>query len=122
MQWKITSLADLNAAFTEIYRIDAGTTAEGASLRLHVGEFAQDLCGPLTAVYTVESKEVTSLVGSADVSDELFGDSGCTIGPPSGDETCESRAGCVRKHLQQMPVDGLLDSPQLKRLKTLKIH
>lgn len=122
MAWKITEFADLNAAFTETHRIDAGTTADGASVRLHVGDFAQDLCGPLTTVYTVESKEVTSYVDAADLNHALFDGSGCTIDTPTGGETCDDRARCMRKHLQELPLDGLLDTPKLRRLMTLRIH
>lgn len=122
LEWKITQFADLNAAFTEIYRIEAGTTADGAAIHLHVGEFAQDGCGPLTTVYTVESKQITSFVGHADVGYELYGTSGCTIGTPTGDDTCESRASCVQKHLQQLSTNGLLESAQLRRLRTLRVH
>lgn len=122
MERKITGFAERDAAFTEIYRIDAGQTADGAAIRVHVGEFAQDFCGPLTTVYTIESPEVTSFVDPTDVNQALYGGSGCTIDIPSGAQTCESRANCIRKHLQQSKVDGLLDSPQIKRLRTLHIH
>lgn len=119
---KITVFADLNAAFTEIFKVKVGTTDHGATIQLHVGEFAQDYCGPLTAVYTVTSDEVSSLIDLEDGGYGLYGRSGCTIGAPAGGETCESRAHCVRSHLQGMSFDALLDASRLKQLKTLRIH
>lgn len=57
----IFRLADLNAAFSTAVSIDLPKSGAWESIRLHIGDFAQDYCGPLSTVVSFRSPRVFAI-------------------------------------------------------------
>lgn len=57
----ISRLADLDAAFSAAVSIDLPKSGTWEAIRLHIGDFAQDYCGPLSAVVSFRSPRVFAI-------------------------------------------------------------
>jgi hypothetical protein len=123
LQYRIELLADLNSGFTEYFAMDFPATGSGAVLRLHVGDFAQDNCGPVVAVYSLQTpKTISMTVGDAEILQQLFQGAHCTLDIPTGPETCATRSKCLTDFLRSNPPDVGIRSPTLTHLLPLEIQ
>lgn len=54
----ITSISNLDAAFTKAVTLDMPTQGHWTEIRVHVGDFAQDYCGDVSAIYSFRNKKI----------------------------------------------------------------
>lgn len=57
----ITSASDGGAAFTRAITLDMPTQGQWQQIRVHVGDFAQDYCGDVSAVYSFRDEKIFAI-------------------------------------------------------------
>lgn len=119
----VTVLADLDAGFTEAYAADLPAPRPGVQLRMHVGDFAQDYCGEVELVYTMQTDSVMALLqGDSKAQADLLADAPCEMERNDDVDFCEKRAQCLNAYLTKKLKDAPFDSPVLRGFGALRIQ
>lgn len=120
---KITALADLDAAFSEAYSMPLPSPQPGVTLRLHVGDFAQDYCGEVDLVYTMQTESVMALLmGDQKTQTAMLADAPCVMERDDTENFCEQRTQCLNSYLAKKLKDEPLDSPVLRAFSELRLQ
>ncbi len=132
---KIVTLADTNAAFSDIFQHEFGASAHWQSITAHVGEFSQDNCGDITIVYTLENSAVTAVFIDNLKVESILSDSQCPLNPEQlldkdkPVETglifglfCQERARCLQNYFANPDNKKKLQSEWLNVVRDLRIE
>ncbi len=134
---KIVTLADTNAAFSDIFQHEFGSSAHWQSITAHVGEFSQDNCGDITIVYTLENSAVTAVFIDNLKVESILSDSQCPLNPEQlldKDENkpdeiglifgrfCRERASCLQNYFVNPDNKKKLQSEWLNVVRDLRVE
>ena len=132
--------ADQNAGFSEIFQLDLGSFKHWKSIKVHVGEFAQDYCGEnIDIVYTLDSNTVTALFFDNSNRDLILSKAHCphfpdylndgTETPPAGIDIseafshfCSERSSCIQEYFKKQANRKKLQSSFINVARELKIE
>jgi len=108
---RITHAANHGAGFSEAFRKDIVLPDSDAVVALHVGDFAQDYCGELDVIYTLERDGVFAVTGTVAQSMPLLDGMACERSrkQDSPYDFCERRINCVGAFLRAKPDDEILE-------------
>lgn len=126
MSWRITYVADQGAGYGDEFSQELPSGRDGLRLWFHVGNFAQDNCGDLTALFAAQTSTVF-MVSFADqaLTDQLLQGADCEQAPKSGPpaiDYCEKRSACVAKHLTGNLDPQLANQPAARALRQLVLE
>ena len=112
----ITRLTDLNAGFTSAVVVDLPAPPHWGRVRLHIGDFAQDYCGEISAVHSFQRGRVFAIV-EANTYELALRESDCpmswqehprqTVDPSEPGEDrfgafCQARAQCLARYCAEL--------------------
>lgn len=68
-QTLITRISDVDAAFSHTVSLDMPTFGQWKQIRVHIGDFAQDYCGDVSAVYSFRNEKIFAVahIGVEDI-------------------------------------------------------
>lgn len=137
---KIEGLANQDAGFSEMFQLELGSFKQWKSIKVHVGEFAQDYCGEnIDIVYTLDSKTVTVMFFDNSNRDLILSKAHCphfpgylndgTETPPVGIDIskafshfCSERSSCIQEFFKKQANRKKLQSSFINVARELKIE
>lgn len=127
----ITRLMDLNAAFSAAASSDLPVAGKWESVKVHVGDFAQDYCGEVSVVYGLRSQRIfaISAVGESEVDLSL---SECPLSRVTyekqhpqrkeDEEFCTVRSTCLKRYFNHQENREKLLAPWLEKVANVELR